>query len=94
MKHHVNLLLCKGELHHAPIGFHPQKILDVATGTGIWAVDMADTYPSAEVIGVDLSPIQPQMIPPNLAFEIDDVESDWLSIRFCISSHMVPKHLE
>lgn len=37
----------------------------------------ADEYPSAEVIGTDLSPIQPSWVPPNLRFEIDDAESDW-----------------
>jgi len=42
-----------GELHKAPLN-NPQRILDVGTGTGIWAVDMADTYPMAEVIGTDI----------------------------------------
>ncbi|KAL1981626.1 hypothetical protein VTN96DRAFT_2398 [Rasamsonia emersonii] len=37
----------------------------------------ADLYPSAEVIGNDLSPIQPSMVPPNLKFVVDDIESDW-----------------
>ena len=27
---------------------------------GIWAMDIADKFPSAEVLGVDLAPIQPQ----------------------------------
>ncbi|KAF5706000.1 mRNA 3 end-processing YTH1 [Fusarium globosum] len=36
-----------------------QKVLDIGTGTGISAIDFADQYPNAEVIGRDLSPIQP-----------------------------------
>ena len=30
-----------------------------------------------QVIGTDLSPIQPRWVPPNLRFEIDDAESEW-----------------
>lgn len=66
-----------GKLHQAPIGSHPQNILDVGTGTGTWAVDIADMYPSASVLGVDLSPIQPRWTPVNATFVIDDVESSW-----------------
>ena len=29
------------------------------------------------MIGVDLSPIQPAYLPPNLTFEVDDVEEPW-----------------
>ena len=36
-----------------------KRVLDVGTGTGIWAIDYADEHPDAKVIGVDLSPIQP-----------------------------------
>jgi hypothetical protein len=39
--------------------------------------DMADVFPSAEIIGTDLSPIQPQWVPPNCKFEIDDCTSEW-----------------
>jgi ubiquinone/menaquinone biosynthesis C-methylase UbiE len=35
------LMLLKGELHKAPIT-NPQKILDLGTGTGIWALDIAE----------------------------------------------------
>jgi methylase of polypeptide subunit release factors len=35
------------------------NVLDFATGTGMWAIDFADKYPAASVIGTDLSPIQP-----------------------------------
>ncbi|KAI8651835.1 hypothetical protein NCS55_01430100 [Fusarium keratoplasticum] len=33
--------------------------------------------PNDGVIGVDLSPIQPSFVPPNLVFEIDDLEKEW-----------------
>lgn len=38
---------------------------------------MADAYPSAHVIGTDLSPIQPLFVPPNCAFEIEDFNLSW-----------------
>lgn len=75
--HHMFTLMLNGKLLLAPIDRHIQKVLDVGTGTGIWAIDFADEYPSAEVIGTDLSPIQPGLIPPNLRFEIDDACDDW-----------------
>jgi hypothetical protein len=39
MKHAMIVNLCGGLLHFAPIGEHPQRILDVGTGTGIWCID-------------------------------------------------------
>ncbi|KKY23770.1 putative methyltransferase domain-containing protein [Diplodia seriata] len=45
--------------------------------TGIWAIEAGDTWPSATVVGNDLSPIQPQWLPPNVTFEVDDVEAEW-----------------
>ncbi|KAF9766673.1 hypothetical protein IL306_000890 [Fusarium sp. DS 682] len=75
--HHLTLLLFGNKLHLAPIDNNPQKILDVGTGTGIWAIDMADEYPSAEVIGTDISAVQPAFVPPNCSFQIDDAQLDW-----------------
>ncbi|KAK1706962.1 methyltransferase domain-containing protein [Colletotrichum acutatum] len=54
------------------------RILDVGTGTGIWSIEMGDLFPDAEIVGNDLSPIQPAWVPPNVKFEIDDVESEWI----------------
>lgn len=68
----------KGRLHLAPIGPNPQNVLDFATGTGIWAIEFAQQYPSARVLGTDLSPIQPLYVPPNCRFEIDDAEDEWV----------------
>jgi SAM-dependent methyltransferase len=76
--HHALMRLCMGDkLFFAPIGATPQRVIDIATGTGIWAIDFADEYPSAEVIGNDLSPTQPDLVPPNLHFLVDDIEDDW-----------------
>ena len=75
--HHVYRLLIDGGLCLAPIDKDIKRCLDFGTGTGIWAIDFADEYPNCEVIGTDLSPIQPQSVPPNLCFYVDDVEADW-----------------
>lgn len=42
---------------------------------------VGDQYPSANILGVDLSPIQPMWVPPNVKFMVDDVESPWLHAR-------------
>ncbi|KAL1979478.1 hypothetical protein VTN96DRAFT_5722 [Rasamsonia emersonii] len=76
--HHVYYLLMGGKLHLAPISPNPQRVLDLGTGTGMWAIDFADEHPSAQVIGTDLSPIQPRWLPPNCIFEIDDFEEEWV----------------
>ncbi|KZT58298.1 S-adenosyl-L-methionine-dependent methyltransferase [Calocera cornea HHB12733] len=51
-----------------------KQVLDIGTGTGAWAVEMATEFPNAEVVGVDLSPIQGgRQLPDNCRFEVDDV---------------------
>ncbi|RDW65126.1 hypothetical protein BP6252_10777 [Coleophoma cylindrospora] len=75
--HHMLTMLLDNKLFLAPISSNPQNVLDVGTGTGIWAIDFADAFPSSQVTGTDLSPIQPSFIPPNLKFEIDDAQMDW-----------------
>lgn len=63
-----------GQLHLAPFTPEnpPTKILDIGTGTGLWAVEMGDEYPSAHIIGTDLSPVQPALVPPNVRFFVED----------------------
>ncbi|KAI8712755.1 hypothetical protein NCS52_01374500 [Fusarium sp. LHS14.1] len=75
--HELFRIVLDGKLYKAPIGDHPQDVLDIGCGTGIWAIEMADLHPGAEVVGVDLSPIQPSFVPPNCKFEVDDINKDW-----------------
>ncbi|KAJ4227927.1 hypothetical protein NW759_004016 [Fusarium solani] len=77
ISHHSLTLLLDGQLFLAPIKDNVQKVLDVGTGSGIWAIDFADQYTGAEVIGTDLSPCQPEWVPPNVQFEVDDATERW-----------------
>lgn len=43
--HHVITLRLENRLHVAPIGDNPQRVLDLGTGTGIWAIEMG-VFPS------------------------------------------------
>ncbi|KAG6068736.1 hypothetical protein E4U16_007882 [Claviceps sp. LM84 group G4] len=76
--HHFLTILLDDQLFLAPLEKHKiHRVLDVGTGSGIWAIEFADQFPNASVIGTDLSPCQPQWVPPNLCFEIDDATLDW-----------------
>ncbi|KAF1993125.1 S-adenosyl-L-methionine-dependent methyltransferase [Amniculicola lignicola CBS 123094] len=75
--HHMLKKALGDRLHLAPAE-HFHRVLDIGTGTGIWAIEMADAHPGAEFWGNDLSPIQPTWVPPNLHFEVDDIEARWV----------------
>ncbi|THH04810.1 hypothetical protein EW145_g5248 [Phellinidium pouzarii] len=51
-----------------------KRILDIGTGGGLRAIQIADEFPDVEVIGVDLAPIMPEMVPPNCDFELFDAQ--------------------
>ncbi|GLA67432.1 hypothetical protein AtubIFM54640_010751 [Aspergillus tubingensis] len=58
---------------------HNGRFLDLGCGTGIWAIEMAEAYPNAYVLGVDISAMQPDFHPPNCAFKVPfDYEHPWL----------------
>lgn len=97
LQHAGFLRLLDGRLYLAPLQ-DPKFVLDIATGTGIWALEfgvfiasyspfsvvpankylIAERHPEAQVIGTDLSDIQPKWRMPNCSFIQDDAEDEWL----------------
>ncbi|OBR02190.1 TAM domain methyltransferase [Colletotrichum higginsianum IMI 349063] len=70
--HHLWILTWDDNIAISPKKDGAKRVLDIGTGTGIWALDYGKP-----VLGVDLSPIQPDFVPPNCSFELDDVEKEW-----------------
>ncbi|KAI5300871.1 hypothetical protein KEM56_002137 [Ascosphaera pollenicola] len=73
------------------------RILDLGCGTGIWALKMAERYPSCAILGVDLAGMQPEKVPPNVEFlphrDFEDPwflgEDSWDMVRLSMGSGSV-----
>ncbi|KAL4945536.1 hypothetical protein BDV06DRAFT_26525 [Aspergillus oleicola] len=79
MVHHIYYRALHDKLFLAPFDPIGKRVLDIGTGTGIWAIQMGDQFPKTrEILGIDLSPIQPSWVPPNVRFNVDDVEKQWV----------------
>lgn len=77
MTHEMMLFVTQKRLYQAPLKPDIQTVLDIGTGTGIWAMGFADEFPGASVTGIDLASRMPSWIPPNCKFEIADACLDW-----------------
>ncbi|RMJ16984.1 hypothetical protein CDV36_003334 [Fusarium kuroshium] len=72
-QHHLALLTLDDQLFIAPVDKDKMKrVLDAGC---------ADEHPEVEVLGVDLSPIQPTYVLPNVLFFVDDIEEEWTYTR-------------
>ncbi|KAF6836797.1 methyltransferase domain-containing protein [Colletotrichum musicola] len=81
LQHHLFLLTFENKLGFAPPNdpdWKGRRVLDVGTGTGIWCIDFGDEHPDADVLGFDLSATQPEFVPPNVRFEVDDLDNEWI----------------
>jgi len=77
-QHRLCYTILDGNLHLPWITIPPAtKILDLGTSSGIWAIEMANQYPTSTVIGVDISPQQTGRppIPHNCSFQFYDIEN-------------------
>ena len=55
LQHHLFLLTLDGKLNLAPIS-NPQYVLDIGTGTGIWAIEYGETQiPKTRPVAANIS---------------------------------------
>ncbi|KAH7037210.1 S-adenosyl-L-methionine-dependent methyltransferase [Microdochium trichocladiopsis] len=54
-----------------------KTIVDIGTGTGVWAIEMAARYPGSTIMGIDISKIQSSVVPGNVRYLIADIEQPW-----------------
>lgn len=59
--------------YRALFATHALTVVDIGTGSGKWVLEVADEFPTARVIGLDLSPIQPTYVARNAEFIVEDV---------------------
>ncbi|KAF6805650.1 hypothetical protein CSOJ01_09375 [Colletotrichum sojae] len=87
LQHNLFLLTFDNALGLAPPNKPNSKVnrvLDVGTGTGIWAVEFGEDHPEADVFILHVailwdhcSQLTEHSVPPNVRFEIDDLEEEW-----------------
>lgn len=78
LQHETFQKILDGRLLNSPVVEPVGRVLDIGTGSGIWAAEFATEYPTAEVVGIDNYP-QPQIAPPGncrfLALDAENVEA-------------------
>jgi len=79
LHHNIIIMMQDNKLCLSPIGKAKplNRVLDAGCGTGIWSMEFADEHPETKITGVDLSPIQPEYVAPNIEFFVDDLEEEW-----------------
>lgn len=78
--HQIYLILFNGQNTKIPLPPDTSRILDIGSGTGDWAIAIAEEFPHAEVIATDIGVFDSntiEMAPPNVYFQLDDAEQDW-----------------
>lgn len=88
--HTIMEMIIDGKLALAPIK-SPKHVLDIGSGTGIWAMEFAEQNPNSYVIGTDLALIQRAPPTANCVFILENSETaewsfpapfDYIHLRF------------
>lgn len=73
---HIYKLLLENRLYLAPVA-RLERALDVGSGYGSWAIDLATANPAAEISAFDLLPAPSGRYPENVTFETHDCCESW-----------------
>ena len=75
-QHQIYYITLGKKLSAAPLDPQIKSVLDLGCGTGIWAIDVANQFPSVKVVAMDLTP--PNVpAPSNVTFVQADIEPPW-----------------
>jgi hypothetical protein len=76
--HEMCLLLLDDRYYLSPIDESSLHcIADIGTGHGLWAEGVAERYPDAQVVGMDLTP-HARNIQPNCSYILADATEEWV----------------
>ena len=78
---HMLMLILNSQLRNplfrSELSNKAQNVIDLGTGNGDWALDVADRHPNLTVYGVDLMAPPRSWTAPNCIFEVDDIMKPW-----------------
>jgi SAM-dependent methyltransferase len=77
LQHEAFTQLLDGRLLNAPVAEPVSQVLDIGTGSGVWAAEFATEHPTAVVVGIDNYPQPLIAAPHNCRFMIQDAEQEW-----------------
>lgn len=87
-----DLNICKDQVDNVLDPLDGQRrVLDLGSGTGVWCIEMAEMYPHANILGVDIKLQEQSNLPPNCVFEIWDVNSGMYHVPTKLSSSRTRK---
>jgi SAM-dependent methyltransferase len=95
LQHESFLKILDGNLLNAPVAKSVNRVLDIGTGSGVWAAEFATKHPTVEVVGIDHFPQPVIAAPNNCHFMTQDAEQEWQvgDAKFdIIHTRLVPFH--
>jgi ubiquinone/menaquinone biosynthesis C-methylase UbiE len=95
LQHESFRKLLDGRLLNAPVPEMGGQVLDIGTGSGVWAAEFATEHPTTKVVGIDNFPQLIIAAPYNCHFMTQDAEQEWQvgDAKFdVIHTRLVPFH--
>lgn len=77
LQHQIWDICLTDRLNLCPLPKPLRNVLDIGCGTGAWALDFAKAHPSSRLVSMDISSIQPSVVPSNVEFLVGDFTAPW-----------------